>query len=254
MLIHDPAVCRLGKLPPRHDPRTLRLVNYLKVPPPIPPESEDYTVGITDLGMMGNDKYGDCAYAAPGHMMQEWTARAGDQFTPTTEQILAAYAATGFDPKTGENDNGADMLSVLKQWKNVGIAGHKIDGFVAVDHTKLEEIRLAIWLFGNAYLGLGLPVTAQSQTIWDVVSISGDGAPYSWGAHAIENGKYAADGTETCVTWGGYKQMTPNFIVTYADEGFAALSKDWLSKASQKAPNALDYAALQDDLSLFTDS
>src|SRR4051812_17423635 len=94
----------LGKLPPRYDARTLRLEHYLDLSAlPPPPLECDWTAKVgAKWGMMLNDRIGDCAIAAPGHMMMAWTANAGRPFVPTDAQVLAAYSAvSGYDPKTG---------------------------------------------------------------------------------------------------------------------------------------------------------
>ena len=71
---------------------------------------------------MGNDKIGDCTCAAAGHLIMEWTSLAQPKmFTPTDPQIVAAYSAiTGYNPKTGANDNGAAELDVLNYWRKTG--------------------------------------------------------------------------------------------------------------------------------------
>ena len=177
---------RLGKLPPRLDTRTLQLADYLRSPratssgqgtalpakralPPAPC-SLDWTSKIPSWPMFSNDTLGDCTAAAAAHMIQCWTANAGDAFTPADAQVIAAYSATGHyvlgNPAT---DQGAVELDVLSFWRQQGIAGHKIDAYVAFSPQNFEHTRQAINIFGGIYVGLTLPLSAQNQDVWDVV-------------------------------------------------------------------------------------
>lgn len=250
MIDHD--TVRLGRLPTKHDPRTLKLARYLtSALPPAPPE-HDYTAKVTAWGMMGNDTVGDCTVAAAGHEVEAWTAYATQEHEVTTAEVLAAYSAiTGYDPARPETDQGAFCLDVLKYWRSHGIAGHMIGSFVAVDPTRADELATALWLFGSVYLGLDLPVSAKSQAIWDVPAGGpvGDGAPGSWGGHAVCLQAYDADGA-VIVTWGETRRVTWAFLATYCSEAYALLSPDWFS-TDGTAPSGFDWETLNTDLALF---
>ena len=69
------------------------------------------------------------------------------------------------DPLTGEE--GAIELDVLRYWRKRGIGGHRIGAYAAVGTHDHELTRTAAWLFGGLYIGLALPLTAQSQETWD---------------------------------------------------------------------------------------
>jgi hypothetical protein len=111
----------------------------------------------------------------------------------------------------------------------------------------LGEIRAAINLFGGVYIGLSLPVTAQSQDVWDLTSLSDPNAePGSWGGHCVFVVGYDADGF-TCITWGALKKMTNAFWVNYCDEAYALFGADWINTGGQ-APSGFDAAQLTADL------
>jgi hypothetical protein len=73
----DPLKLKLGKHPPRHDPRTLLFATYATAALPAPPPTLDLTPKVkVPWGMMDNAQLGDCTCAAAGHLMMEWTANA----------------------------------------------------------------------------------------------------------------------------------------------------------------------------------
>jgi hypothetical protein len=241
---------KLGKNAPRHDVRTLQMAQYLQPEalPKIPPSQEWYDK-VSQWPMMMNNKIGDCTCAAAGHLIEEWTAYTGKEVTLSDNQIVAAYSAiTGYNPKTGKNDNGAVELDVLKYWKSTGFAGRKISAFVGLEPANLDHIKASVFIFGGCYIGLALPISAQTQKIWSVPpgGLHGPGAPGSWGGHAVPVVAYDANGL-TVVTWGALKQMTWGFWQAYCDEAYALLSPDWL-KANDVAASGFDLAQLNADL------
>jgi len=231
----------------------LQLANYVLPELPNAPSEADFSAKVKDWGMMLNDKLGCCTVAAPGHEIQQWTANAGSQQTPPDDSILSAYeAVSGYRPGQPETDRGANMLNVLKFWRKTGIGGHKIGAFASVDPTNFDHIRAAIWIFGSAYLGISLPKSAQKQDVWDVPAggANGDGAPGSWGGHAVEVAGYSPKGVFV-VTWGAVKLMTWDFFKTYVDEAYAIISQDFL--ANGKTPNnGFNMETLKADLKLVT--
>jgi hypothetical protein len=254
----DPLKLKLGKHPPVHDPRTLLFATYATAALPAPPPSLDLTTKVkVPWGMMDNAQIGDCTCAAAGHLMMECTANAQSKiFTPSDAQIVAAYSAiTGYNPKTGANDNGAQEIDVLNYWRQTGIAGHKIQAYVALEPSNHTHIMDDTWIFGGCYIGLALPKTAQAQTQnhqpWSVTSLrtKGDGAPGSWRGHAVPVVAYDAR-SFTVVTWGALQTMTWGFWAAYCDEAYAILSPDFLKpKGGQPVtPNGFNLAQLQDDL------
>ncbi len=245
----DEAQFPLGKLLPRHDSRTLLFASYLqpdKLPPP--PTSCYWNAKVGSWPMMGNDKIGDCTCASAGHLIECWSDNAGKPTVPTDAQIISAYSAiTGYNPKTGSNDNGAVCLDVLNFWRKTGIAGHRIGAYAAIKPGHHAQIQNAVFLFGGSYIGVALPLSAQNQAIWDVptAGLHGRGARGSWGGHAVPVVGYDAGGL-IVVTWGQLKKMTWKFWDAYCDEAFAVLSGDWFNQ--NKSPSGFNLAALTQDL------
>lgn len=245
----DDSKRRLGKKPARHDPRTLQMANYLLLPPI--PATQDWTKKASSAwGMMLNDELGDCTCAAVGHAIQSWTANAGPkEITISDKEVVAAYSAiTGYDPGDPSTDQGAVEMDVLRYWRKKGIGGHKIQAYVALEPKNHEHARAAVDLFGGAYIGVSLPISAQKQSVWSVPpgGPTGQGAPGSWGGHAVIVLAYDSHGL-TCITWGARKKLTWSFWDTYCDESYAMISPDWVAK-NKPSPEGFDLAALQTDL------
>jgi hypothetical protein len=202
--------------------------------------------------MMLNDTLGDCTCACAGHMIEQWTTYAGSAVTPPDNSILQAYEAVGgYNPADPNSDKGAVILDVLNYWRNTGIANDKIMAFASLEPKNHTEVMDAVVLFGNCYLGVQLPVTAQDQTVWAVPpgGPTGQGAPGSWGGHAIPIVAYDTRGL-TVVTWGALKRMTWGFLDAYCDEAYAVLSQDWINKVTMLTPAKFDLATLEADLNL----
>ena len=53
---------------------------------------------------------------------------------------------------------------MLNYWRQTGIAGHKIQAFMALEPSNHTHVMDAVWMFGGCYIGLALPKIAQAQT------------------------------------------------------------------------------------------
>lgn len=202
--------------------------------------------------MMGNDHYGDCTCAAAGHMIEEWTANTGSPKTLSDSVILSAYRHFAGD----DADAGASMLDVLKYWRKSGIGGDKILGFTQLQPRSTIEVKDSISLFGGCYIGMALPdfVLAPgaglATTPWVVPPQGpvGDAAPNPQNGHCIPAVGYDERNLYV-VTWGALKTMSWEFYQAYMDEAYAVLSNDWINKKLGTAPDGLNLATLQQDLS-----
>jgi len=236
---------QLGKLPKKHDDRNLQFAKYLKadVLPPLP-DKVDYTDGISGWGMMLNDKIGDCTIAAVGHLIEAWTD--GKEIVPDST-IQAVYSAiSGYDPVTGNNDNGCAELDVLNYWQTTGVNGDTIGAFAEIDINQPIDIKTALYMFNGVYIGVNLPESAETEfennQPWVVVN----GSPIE-GGHAIilvgfDNTYYYA------VTWGAVVSIDPAWITKYMDEAYAIISNDYFS--GTKTAEGFDIATLTADLKL----
>jgi hypothetical protein len=234
---------KLGKKPRRYDRRTLRLARYLTPQLPPPPPAVTNSKTVTSWGMMLNDTLGDCTIAGVGHAIQVWTLAQGNEVTAPDSTVLQYYEQwDGYNPNDPNSDQGGVELDVLNDWRQSpnGFDGHKLLAFADPDPQDELHVKQAILLFGGLYIGLELPVSAQTQDVWNV-DTSPNGQPGSWGGHCVFVPDYDAE-TLTCITWGQLKKMTWAFWGTYCDEAHALLSTAW------QPPTGFDMAALQADL------
>jgi hypothetical protein len=238
---------KLGRKAIKTDTRTLALGDYFKRALPPPPPSVDWTKGIARWGLMLNHKLGDCTIAGVGHAVQVWTANTGRVATVPDATIKRYYEKwDGYVPGEPKTDTGGVELDVLNDWRNQGFDGHHLAAFADPKVDNLAEIRQSIALFGGVYIGLALPLTAQTQDVWDVVPKGGAQAkPGSWGGHCVFVPKYDSK-TFTCITWGQPKTMTVAFWKKYCDEAHTLFGQDWIG--AKGSPQGFDQAQLLADL------
>lgn len=231
---------KLGRIKPDKPIKALRLDPYVKPEALLPqiPTEIDWTKGVLEWPMYGNDEEGDCTCAAAGHLIQGWSAAAGNPKTPADGDILQAYI-----PGTGTDDTGRVETDVLNYWQNVGIGGDKILGWVSINAANLDLVRAGIALFGGVYAGIQLPTSAQAQAVWDVVPGM---VPGSWGGHAVPYLAYNSGGF-ICITWAHPLVLTYNFHNACTDEVYACLSEDFLNSQGE-TPEGLNLDALRGDL------
>lgn len=253
---------RLGKLPATTDHRDLRLGAYLNAAklPTIPPIfGHQALFPAAGWGMLGNDEYGDCAWAGPAHETMLLTKLGGHPATFTTAGVLADYAAgTGFDPHAGPpgnnpTDQGSNVRDVARYRQKTGIVDahktrHKIAAYVSVDPSNTSHVAAAMYLFEAAGIGIEFPTSAMDQF--------NNGEPWDVVAHAsIDGGHYVPlVGKDMdffyVVTWGKLQRMTRRFFAKYCDEVWAFLSNEDLTAG--KSPEGFASAQLQNDLRAIT--
>lgn len=209
---------------------------------------------VTEWPMYLNDQIGNCTCACVGHEIQAWTAYSGTECSVTDHDVLKMYeAVSGYNPETGDNDNGAVVQDVLEYWRTHGIAGHKIRAYAELSGIdNFHAVRTALDLFGTVYLGVQVPQSAMEQfdngEPWSVVS----GSPIE-GGHAVPLQKFNADGNDRLevVTWGRLQPLTMKWFSTYVEEAWVIITDDWLN-ANGRTVEGLDLAQLEADFSDLT--
>lgn len=213
--------------------KAFRVHDFLvSLPDDIAPSVFDNTSGITDWGMMQNDRVGDCTCATAAHMVQAWTAASGREITISDADILKAYETVGgYIPGDPSTDNGASIVDVLNYFKSTGIGGHRISDHAEVNITQMR-VQQAMYVFGAVDVGIELPILAQSQigdgVAWDIVdyNVDGNAARNSWGPHSVPLVWYDTH-YAWCVTWGMLQKMTWRWLMWYCEEVHACISPEW---------------------------
>jgi len=251
--VPDHVGMKLGKQAAKIDSRTLKLSRYFLATLPAAPPKVTYSKGVTNWGMMLNDQYGDCTIAGAAHAVQVWTLNCGGKMVTLSDSMVLGYYSTwdGFDPKNEfATDRGGVEIDVLNLWRHDKFNGHELVAYADPDVQNLEHVRQAHNLFGGLYIGLNLPLTAQTQEVWDTpIFKTKKSAPGSWGGHCVFVCDYDQE-SFTCITWGKLKKMTKSFWLNYCDEAHALLSPDWLSQG--KSIHGFDLATLTTDLRAVT--
>ncbi len=241
---------KLGKLAPKIDARSLKLADYLDraaLPPLL--EAVNWSDAVSaPWGMMGNDRLGDCTCAGFGHIVMTITANAGNIAVPSDREILAMYEAVGgYRPGDESTDNGATELDALNFMRRTGLAGVTLDAFADIDPANLDHVKLAVQLFGSAYIGVQITRFDMAQfeagSPWEVSS-DDDGTVL--GGHAIPIVDFNAAGGN-CVTWGRVQPFTWEWFAARCDEAHAPLFFKWIDDLGT-APSGFDLKALEADV------
>jgi hypothetical protein len=238
---------KLGRLPRRYDPRTLRMKTFIS-PGALAavPHAWGWSPKVASWPMLGNDLLGDCTLAGILHLRQLWRAAVGRAYTPTTAEAIALYEALGYNPADPSTDTGEVELDVLKYCKKVGFSdGTKLGNFAELDVHNIEHLKYSIWQLGGAYLGVSLPITAQGQKIWEVVPDAPNGTSLrgSWGEHCVIAIDYDEQGI-LVVSWGQTIFVTWNWWKTYTEESWGITSIDFMD-ARGVSPLGLNLEALE---------
>lgn len=236
---------KLGRTKPATKSAHIALATFAAEPlPPAPPTFDGSELVMQGGGypLFGNDKYGDCTCVATAHLMMTIAAAKADRSVGfTDEEVIGTYLQLG----DGE-DEGLVETDVLKAVSSVGFpipdpTDHWL-GHVSIDHHDVELVKQCIALFGGAYIGAELPVTAESQEVWDIIGNPNDrksnAFPGSWGGHAMCVVGYDARGVWV-ITWGAKKLMTWEWFGLYVDEFHVCLDYQLSYRAG------LDITALQ---------
>ncbi len=219
---------------------------------PLPPLVFGRPWLVSALGILGNDRFGDCVWAGAAHETLMLEADANQLMAVfTSNNVLSDYsAATGFVQSDPATDQGTDVQAAAKYRQQTGIVDlngrrHQIDVYAALRTGDLEQLALAVSILGIAGVGVSLPDNAESQfnmgEAWDVQ----DNAPGSDGHYIPCIGRNSR-GNYLFVSWGRLQAATPRWVATYMDEGICYLSRERL-KSSGLSPQGFNMAALEED-------
>lgn len=223
--------------------------------PAVPAQGWEYAVPASDLEMLGNDQWGDCAEAGAMHLIQSSTYNSGYRLRATLQQTLDLYTAvTGFDPNAGPSgsnstDNGTVLTQLLQYWKTEGIkvtdpngqvVTDKILGWASLDISSVAQYRYAAYTFGGTYLGINCPENYLQETdnwVYDPSS------PIA-GGHCI-NGPGEGSVGFHIQSWGMNIPGQWSALLSTLEEGYIVVRENWVSQQGQ-SPSGLDLNGLLD--------
>lgn len=185
--------------------------------------------GPDDTVFPGFGGCGDCAWAGPAHEEMEAAKNAGRPVPRFSgETVVAQYSEySGYDARTGANDNGANVQDVIAWRQERGLRDdqgnlYKIGREVWLEPGNLQHLWEATWLFEN--VGIGIEVAAAQmrqfdagpQPTWDYVA----GSPIEGGHYVPVMGKLGL------ISWAEDVYYTPRFIEKQMDEGVVYLDNE----------------------------
>jgi hypothetical protein len=230
---------KLGRLNRTFDERIPKLAKLtFSIPLSGLPESIDYSEGMPgNLGIMLNDKLGNCTCAAYYHAIQVWTHHSHPHMItlPDPNVELMYELACGYDPKQGGEGNGGIEQEVLRYLITYGapLSGkaitHKLKAFFEIDVHKKDHVKAAIHGCGVLYLGFLVPSYIMlpdggAKAVWDIEPNSDQ---TSLGGHAVIAVGYDDVGVKV-ISWGQRYTMTWAFFQKYTDEAYALIDNDWI--------------------------
>lgn len=246
---------KLGRKPPDYSKHRLWTEDYYKTS--LLPHTQavvDYATGV-QFPMYLNDQYGDCTIAGIGHLYgsTSYFAQQKAEREFSTDTILQTYERNcpGFNPNGDVNDNGCTLQGVLQDQTGNGMVDtngnvNSVSAFAQMKGMGPRDLNVALQLYGAVYCGVNLPQSAEDQfpKPWTYVK----GSPII-GGHCIVLAKNElwAEYPYYFVTWGAVVQASQEWVSTYLEEAWVALTPDWLN-ANGTTLSGVDVTALKADM------
>ena len=197
---------------------------------PVPKPPAEVSLIHTDWPMALNDKLGDCTIAGALHVNQAGNVIAAEPWTYCgDDEVDSTYMGL-----TGGQDTGLLLPQVLNPWHMGPFLGQPPNGgFASVRPKNTNTMKQAIWIFGNAYCAVDLPMPAQEQFRPDgsgVWTLTGTDADYQIeGGHCIVAVAYTAEGI-WFITWGGVVLATWEWWFTYGVQAYAVVPPGFVAR------------------------
>jgi hypothetical protein len=249
-----PITFRGGRLADDPDRPHLKVSRILTSELPAPPDSVDWLAAVPAgaWGILGNDQVGDCTVAGVAHKRigDAWVNK-GVRLDVSTVDCLKFYSHFGYRLGDESTDRGAVCQDVLAYWHRHGFLGEKTLAYARVNIDDHDELRQAIDLFGQIYVGVTITQSAEEQfnagTIWDVTRRSPD-----LGGHCITLGAYDKKGLGA-VTWGRVQRLTWRWWDAYGEEAWVAFNPgDFIDPKTGRNRAGFDLDTLHGDYNLLT--
>lgn len=202
-----------------------------------------------------NDRIGDCTMADQAHSLTglQFYGQNKTVVVPDSEVLKGYSAVSGYDPKTGRNDNGATLQDAFGYARKTGfvVAGttYKVEAFAQLDAidsrgaVDWDLIKVGIDSFGGASIGMIFPDYAMDDfdagRIWDYTSRKRYRESGGHDVRLVGFGGSGAGAYVDCATWGRKQRMTVPFAEKFIEEYWVHGERDW-QRADGTVPNGID--------------
>lgn len=240
-LVHDPAVHKLGRPNGPSTGHGLKMATFvdrtkIQAPPlAVIPTAAPASSGVWTT--FGNDTLSNCTCATWADALITDALAKGKTINFTTTEVVKMYEASGYSPDDPSTDQGWSMEAAASFMQHTGLtdtagAQHLIGPWVQLNWLDFTEIQIGFSLFGSLPVGVNLPISAQTQTVWDTDgSATADQKPGSWGGHSLMLAGFDHLGG-WFRTWGGLKRFTWAWWARYVDEVLGKINPMWCSDAN----------------------
>jgi len=230
---------KLGRLPYRHDARTVRLVDYTTAALPPPPPSRLWQTPVRHWGMAGNDEYGDCVFATAAHAILSWRANASQNAAPIADRAVIQLAR-----RWGGLD-GYNILDRNKRWRKEEMWANRLGGFAGLVPENIDLVKSVINEFGVADVGLNLPDAWLTEDDW-IHGVGPRYRPNRNNGHSVPLVGYDAEWLYA-VSWDAIHRIEIRAFPPACDEAYALFDRGWLM-AGGSAPPGFDVGRLEADI------
>ena len=197
---------------------------------PRPPGQVPLIHPATGWPMADNDTIGDCTVAAAVHVDQAGAIIASRDWTYCGDGVVRDT----YFGLSGGQDTGLMLSQVLQPWHaGTFLGAPKNGGYASVHPQNTTQMKQSIWIFGNAYVAVNLPYTAQQQFrpdgsgVWELTHTDED---YNIeGGHCIVGVAFGKDGIYM-ITWGSVVLATWEWWFTYGTQAYAVVPPAYVER------------------------
>lgn len=203
-------------------PTVTTLIDLAGPYPPSPLASRvGYADRVPEWSLAGNDKFGDCVFAALANFNDLVWAVAGTPMAMSEAEAEFFYhVEAGFSPGDKATDKGAVLQDVIEYWCKHGWPGDTTLKPLGYAKLNSDEIPVAIQMLGGSVAWLMLPSDGRGGYDFETTDREGDFA------HAVFVDR-ATWNTRTFVTWAGEKTVSVDWWAKYGREAFGVLHPNW---------------------------